>query len=205
MTENALVLSTVEIDKSITRIEKEVSKISKGYINIAGDVAILYDSKAYKEKGYKNIYDMCSDLFGMARGTVSNLRNINERFCIDYKINPLYNGYSMRALLTMIELKVTDEELALLNITSDLSASEITAIIKDARGIAIEDKESVNENESESESVNESANESESGNAKSETVIQYFVDIKNISTDELYEMILSAYEDSYEKVIITLN
>lgn len=205
MAENALQLSTVEIDKSITRIEKEVSKISKGYINIAGDVAKLYDSKAYKEKGYKNIYDMCANLFGMARGTVSNLRNINERFCIDYKINPLYNGYSMRALLTMIELKVTDEEVALLNITSDLSAAEITAIIKDARGIAIEDKESANENESESESVNESANESENGNAKSETAIQFFVDIKSISADELYEMILSAYEDSYEGVIITLN
>ena len=140
MTENELQLSTVEIDKSITRIEKEVSKISKGYINIAGDVAKLYDSKAYKEKGYKNIYDMCGGLFGMARGTVSNLRNINERFCIDYKLNPLYNGYSMRALLTMIELKVTDEEVTLLNITSDLSATEITAIIKDARGMAIEDK-----------------------------------------------------------------
>lgn len=203
MTENALQLSTVEIDKSITRIEKEVSKISKGYINIAGDVAKLYDSKAYKEKGYKNIYDMCVDLFGMARGTVSNLRNINERFCIDYKINPLYNSYSMRALLTMIKLKVTDEEVALLNITSDLSATEITAIIKDARGIAIEDKESVNE--SASENVSASTIESESGNAKSETAIQFFVDIKNISADELYEMILSAYEDSYEEVIITLN
>ena len=203
MKENALQLSTVEIDKSITRIEKEVSKISKGYINIAGDVAKLYDSKAYKEKGYKNIYDMCAGLFGMARGTVSNLRNINERFYIDYKINPLYNGYSMRALLTMIELKVTDEEVALLNITSDLSATEITAIIKDARGIAIEDKESANESESESESENESANESE--NAKSETSIQLFVDIKNINADELYEVILSAYEDSYKEVIITLN
>lgn len=205
MTENALQLSATEIDKSITRIEKEVSKISKGYINIAGDVAKLYDSNSYKEKGYKNIYDMCGDLFGMARGTVSNLRNINERFCIDYKINPLYNGYSMRALLTMIELKVTDEEVALLNITSDLSASEITAIIKDARGIAIEDKESANENASENESENASANESESENAKSETAIQFFVDIKNISADELYEMILSAYEDSYEEVIIALN
>ena len=50
-----------------------------------------------------------------------------------------------------------------------------------------------------------STNERESENAKSETAIQFFVDIKNISADELYEMILSAYEDSYEAVIITLN
>lgn len=205
MAENTLQLTTTEIDKSITKIEKEVSKISKGYIGIAGDVAKLYDGKAYKEKGYKNIYDMCNSLFGMARGTVSNLRNISERFCIDYKLNPYYKDYSMRALLTMIDCKITDEEVTLLNITADLSSAEIISIINDARGIAIEDKENESENACESENDCETENMSESKNSKTESTIQFFVDIKNTSAEELYDMILSAYEDSYAEVIITLN
>lgn len=62
------------------KITQEIKKIEGGYLSIAGDVAYLYDSQAWKYSGHKNIYDLCYAKYGMSRGTVQNLRTIYENY-----------------------------------------------------------------------------------------------------------------------------
>lgn len=62
------------------QISKANVAIGKSYISICGKVAILKDQKGYEALGYKNIYDLTNELFGMSRGTTSNLIQIYKRF-----------------------------------------------------------------------------------------------------------------------------
>ena len=69
------------IDAAIDRVNKKLAIISNGYIAIVGDVAHLYDLKAWEVTNHNNIYEMCEAKFdGMARGTVNNLLSIFKRF-----------------------------------------------------------------------------------------------------------------------------
>ncbi len=68
------------IKETMERVSKTISKIEGGYLSIAGDVAYLYDSQAWKCSGHKNIYDLCFEKYGMSRGTVQNLRTIYENY-----------------------------------------------------------------------------------------------------------------------------
>ena len=66
---------------AIDRVSKKLAVISNGYLAIVGDVARLYDLKAWEVTKHKNIYEMCEAKFdGMARGTVNNLLSIFKRF-----------------------------------------------------------------------------------------------------------------------------
>ena len=66
---------------AIDRVNKKLAVISNGYLAIVGDVARLYDMKAWEVTKHKNIYEMCEAKFdGMARGTVNNLLSIFKRF-----------------------------------------------------------------------------------------------------------------------------
>ena len=123
-----LTLTTEQRESAIKRIQKGLAGVERGYINIAADVAKLADAAAYTEVGYKNIYEMCDVLFGMSRGTVSNLRSIVKRFFdSNYKMLPEYKDFSVTALLAMKDL--TDEEIKLLELTPEMSNKELREII----------------------------------------------------------------------------
>ena len=154
LTTTKLTLTTEQRESAIKRIQKGLAGVERGYINIAADVAKLADAAAYTELGYKNIYDMCDILFGMSRGTVSNLRNIVKRFFdSNYKMLPEYKDFSVTALLAMKDL--TDEEIQLLELTPEMSNKELREIIASLNAEAapaIEDSEADSEAESEAES-----------------------------------------------------
>ena len=149
-----LTLTTEQRESAIKRIQKGLAGVERGYINIAADVAKLADAAAYTEVGYKNIYDMCDILFGMSRGTVSNLRTIVKRFFdSNYKMLPEYKDFSVTALLAMKDL--TDEEIKLLELTPDMSNKELREIIASLNADnapALEDSEAESEADSEAES-----------------------------------------------------
>lgn len=151
-----LTLTTEQRESAIKRIQKGLAGVERGYINIAADVAKLADAAAYTEVGYKNIYDMCDVLFGMSRGTVSNLRSIVKRFFdSNYKMLPEYKDFSVTALLAMKDL--TDEEIHLLELTPDMSNKELREIIASLNADtvpALEDSEAESEAGSEAESGN---------------------------------------------------
>ena len=146
-----LTLTTEQRESAIKRIQKGLAGVERGYINIAADVAKLADAAAYTEVGYKNIYDMCDTLFGMSRGTVSNLRTIVKRFFdSNYKMLPEYKDFSVTALLAMKDL--TDEEIQLLELTPDMSNKELREIIASLNADnapALEDSEAESEADSE--------------------------------------------------------
>lgn len=149
-----LTLTTEQRESAIKRIQKGLAGVERGYINIAADVAKLADSAAYTEVGYKNIYDMCDVLFGMSRGTVSNLRSIVKRFFdSNYKMLPEYKDFSVTALLAMKDL--TNEQIALLELMPDMSNKELREIISSLNAEsapAIEDKEAESEADGEADS-----------------------------------------------------
>lgn len=142
-----LTLTTEQRESAIKRIQKGLAGVERGYINIAADVAKLADAAAYTEVGYKNIYDMCDVLFGMSRGTVSNLRSIVKRFFdSNYKMLPEYKDFSITALIAMKGL--TDEEIQLLELTPEMSNKELREIIASLnadKAPALEDSEAESE------------------------------------------------------------
>lgn len=158
-----LTLTTEQRESAIKRIQKGLAGVERGYINIAADVAKLADAAAYSEVGYKNIYEMCDVLFGMSRGTVSNLRSIVKRFFdSNYKMLPEYKDFSVTALLAMKDL--TDEEIKLLELTPEMSNKELREIIASLNADnahALEDSEADSEAESEADSEAESGADSE--------------------------------------------
>lgn len=92
-----------KIDAAVSRIEKKIGTIEKGYLGIVGDVAYLAENDGAKTLGYKNIYELCADKFGMARGTVHNLLSIYKRFGDgNYGLTAEANGMGVRALLAQI-------------------------------------------------------------------------------------------------------
>lgn len=102
--ENALItISSAEKAKVIAKIQNSLKKIEGGYLTIAGDVAKLRDSLAWKD-GYKNLYDMTQQLFGMSRGTTHNLCSIYDNYGDgNYKVPE--NGMTVRSMLNEIREK----------------------------------------------------------------------------------------------------
>lgn len=91
------------VETVVKRIATKIGSIEKGYLSIAGDVARLRDMTAWKETGHKNIYELCADKFGMARGTVSNLCSIYDRFGDgNYKLGEEADGKKLTELLKQI-------------------------------------------------------------------------------------------------------
>ena len=137
-----------EVAEVIDRITEKVDAIGRGYLDIVGDVARLYDLKGWTITGHKNIYELCADKFGMARGTVSNLRKVFERYGDKdtYKLTDEADGLSLRAMLANI-------------------ASENQAAIADKNGAA------------ESEDGGEATAEAPAKNKKPETICNIEFDI----------------------------
>lgn len=101
---NELVTDDKKINAAVARIEKKIGTIEKGYLGIIGDVAYLAENDGAKALGYKNIYELCADKFGMARGTVHNLLSIYKRFGDgNYGLTDEANGLGVRAMLAQIK------------------------------------------------------------------------------------------------------
>lgn len=93
------------VNAAIERVTKKIESIGKGYLSIVGDVNRLYDLKAWKYTSHKDFYQMCAEKFGMARGTVSNLRKIFERFGNrdNYTLTDECKDMSLRQMLATIK------------------------------------------------------------------------------------------------------
>lgn len=98
-----------KVAATIERVSKKIDAIGKGYLAIVGDVTRLYDLKAWKYTGHKDLYQLCADKFGMARGTVSNLRKIFERFGNreTYQLTDECKEMSLRQMLATIKAEDT--------------------------------------------------------------------------------------------------
>lgn len=104
MEEVKIYLPKEEATAIIEKVQKTLSKIEKGYLSIAGDVARLRDGKAWKKTGHKNLYDLCAECFGMSRGTVSNMCQIYDRFGDgDYKLEKEAGEKKVTELLSIIK------------------------------------------------------------------------------------------------------
>ena len=90
---------------SIEKVTKKIDTIGKGYISIIGDVAKIKALKGWKYTGNKDFYELCADKFGMARGTVSNLMKIFERYGDKetFKLTDECKDMSVREMLRNIE------------------------------------------------------------------------------------------------------
>ena len=105
---------------------------------------------------------MCDVLFGMSRGTVSNLRSIVKRFFdSNYKMLPEYKDFSVTALLAMKDL--TDEEIQLLELTPEMSIKELREIIS---SLNADNAPALEDSEVESEAESEADSEAESGDGE---------------------------------------
>lgn len=92
-----------KVNSTVAKIEKKIGTIEKGYLSIIGDVAYLAEHDGHKVTGHKNIYELCKDKFGMARGTVHNLLAIYEHFGENYALKDDYKEMSLRKMLEQIK------------------------------------------------------------------------------------------------------
>lgn len=206
VTSNKLTLTVEQRESAIKRIQKGLAGVERGYINIAADVAKLADASAFVDAGYKNIYDMCDILFGMSRGTVSNLRAIVKRFFDEkYKILPQYEHYTVTALLAMKDL--SDEEITLLELSPDMSNKELREIIAGAKGestSAIEDKEAVAESEATEDSAEAESEEEASPDREPKRLQTTWDSAHDINCSSLIPTMRNAKAQGYDFVEITV-
>lgn len=138
-----------EFNTIINRINTNINAIENGYMGIAGDVLHLYNTKAYMLADYQNIYDMCNDLYGMARGTVSNIINVAKRyFDANYQLKEEWKGYSFSALVML--WRYSDEEIKAIGVTPDMSRRETKATIESYFALPDNSEESVEDTTEES-------------------------------------------------------
>lgn len=88
--------------KAVQNVAKKSDTINKGYMSIIGDVAYIIECKAWEMTEYRNKYEMFADMFGMSRGTVSNLENIYKRFGENYAIKEDAKDLSVKQMLRII-------------------------------------------------------------------------------------------------------
>lgn len=104
LADNGIDAATEEkVNRTVAKIEKKIGTIEKGYLSIIGDVAYLAEHDGHKVTGHKNIYELCKDKFGMARGTVHNLLAIYEHFGENYALKDDYKEISLRKMLEQIK------------------------------------------------------------------------------------------------------
>lgn len=113
-----------KLEAAVNRVQKKIDKIAKCYIEVIGDVALLYEDKNFKALGYKNIYDLARDKFGMSRGTVNNLLSVYDRFGENYKLKDEYKDMSLRELLDHIRKEKAAQRT--LEIGEEVELEEVT-------------------------------------------------------------------------------
>ena len=92
------------VNDAIERISAKVDTIGRGYLDIVGDVARLRKLEAWKITGHKNLYELCADKFGMAKGTVHNLEQVFKKYGDPetFKLTDACAGMSLREMLANI-------------------------------------------------------------------------------------------------------
>ena len=113
-----------KLEAAVNRVQKKIDKIAKCYIEVIGDVALLYEDKNFKALGYKNIYELAKDKFGMSRGTVNNLLSVYDRFGENYKLKDEYKDMSLRELLDHIRKEKAAQRT--LEIGEEVELDEVT-------------------------------------------------------------------------------
>lgn len=129
----ALPYTAKEVKTRGLAIRNELKKVDSAFERIAFNLYWFYENKAFETVGYKNIYDMASKEFGIARGTTSNFINVVDRFAerdengnIIEKISDNYKNFKSSQLIVM--LGKSDEELK--EIDADMSVREIKKALK---------------------------------------------------------------------------
>lgn len=92
-----------KISATISRVEKTMEKIQKGYIALTGDIAYLNDMQAHTLNGYKSFYTFCNERFGIGRTMVYNLLLIYKRYGENYDLTAEAKELSVRQMLTQIK------------------------------------------------------------------------------------------------------
>ena len=114
-------------------IRQELRKVDSAFESIAFNLYWFYDKKAFEAVGYKNIYDMASKEFGIARGTTNNFINVVDRFAerdengmVVEKISENFRDFKSSQLIAM--LGKTNEELE--DISPEMSVRDIKKALK---------------------------------------------------------------------------
>ena len=203
-----ITMKVEEFNTIINRINTNINAIENGYMGIAGDVLYLYNTQAYLLADYQNIYDMCNDLYGMARGTVSNIINVAKRyFDANYQLKEEWKGYSFSALVMM--WRYSDEEIKAIGVTPEMSRRETKATIESY--FALPDNEEDTSEESAEDTSEESAEDtSEKAYTMpiSETAVLTikFEELRTMSATKLKDKLLTqARQDGIKQIIIDLS
>lgn len=145
MAEEIVALSRTDAQKLVSQLDKAGTAVVKGYYAMIALVAKARDTKLYLsvpdgdgEIGYKNIYDMCADRYGMSRGTVGNLLKIFKQFYDyeTYKPLPDFANLSYSQLLSEIPERKKDKT----SETAESAETEETAesTETEGEGVAVE-------------------------------------------------------------------
>lgn len=182
-----------EFNTIINRINTNINAIENGYMGIAGDVLHLYNTKAYMLADYQNIYDMCNDLYGMARGTVSNIINVAKRyFDANYQLKEEWKGYSFSALVMM--WRYSDEEIKAIGVTPDMSRRETKATIESYFALPDNGEEDTSEESAEDtseESADDTSEESADGTSEESTIEETAIEENEKKEIPAYTMLVS--------------
>ncbi len=129
----ALPYTAKEVKARGVAIKNELKKVDSAFERIAFNLYWFYENKAFEVVGYKNIYDMASKEFGIARGTTSNFINVVDRFAerdengnVIERISKNYKDFKSSQLIAM--LGKSDEELK--EIDAEMSVREIKKALK---------------------------------------------------------------------------
>lgn len=114
-------------------IETNYKKVEGSYLAIAGALAQIHAQKLFQIEGYQNVYDYSSDMWGMARGTTSDLINIIKTFgdLETGKLLPEYSDYNVSQLRIMRQLPAE----LLVDVKPTLTVRELKTMLEQSRGI----------------------------------------------------------------------
>lgn len=130
---NEIVEVITEIDKKnynqcIEKIGTLLTGVAKSYLMIGVQLKRIRDKKLFNVEGYKNVYELASEKFGMGKTTCGNAINVVERFCTEKGVlKEEYKAFSFTQLVEMLPLE--DEQLK--DVGEMMSAKEIRELKKD--------------------------------------------------------------------------
>lgn len=158
MAKNEIVEVITEIDKKnynqcIEKIGTLLTGVAKSYLMIGVQLKRIRDKKLFNVEGYKNVYELASEKFGMGKTTCGNAINVVERFCTEKGVlKEEYKAFSFTQLVEMLPLE--DDQLK--DVGEMMSAKEIRELKKDKN----DKKEKKEKKESSSSQLENDAEES---------------------------------------------
>lgn len=88
----------------ISGIAKDISRTEGGSLSAAFKISQIYREMLYGVEGYKNIYELAKDKFGMARSTCYHFIDVCSRFGIpeENTLKPEYRDFKISQLKVML-------------------------------------------------------------------------------------------------------